>query len=87
MTKQKNLIYPKSIGAELWLYFMLFLDARPFNGAVRTTIEELQVDSNISAQELKLALRKLVSHGFITMRVTKQNVLVIKLKHYGTRKH
>lgn len=84
MAKQNKLIYPKSIGAELWLYFILFIDTHPYTGLVRTSFDEPQVNSSIPAWELKSSLRKLVKHGFITVRVTKQNVLVIKLKHYGS---
>jgi hypothetical protein len=85
MAKQNKITYPKSIGAELWLYFILFIDARPFTGLVRTTIDKLYEKSNIPMRELKGALQKLAKHGFITMRATKQNGLIIKLKHYGTR--
>lgn len=86
MIEQNKLTYPKSIGEELWLYFILFLDARLFTGVVKTTVQGLHTDSGIPVKELKPALQKLVRHRFITLRRTKQNALLIKLKHYGSRK-
>jgi hypothetical protein len=51
-------------------------------GVIETTVDELVDSSNIPITELKPALRKLVRHGFITMKQRKNN-LTVKLKHYG----
>ena len=84
MTKQNTqLSYPKAIGAELWLYFLLFIDADLRTGIVETTFNDLQQDSRIPAKELRRALRKLTKLGFIRIRQSNQDELIIRIAHLG----